>query len=406
VSSARRVLVTGASSGLGREMARQLGARGYRVAVTGRREPELREAARQAERDGGEALALVGSVTDREVVARHYATIREAWGGLDWAILNAGVGDSVDARRFSAERYHRVFAVNVLGVVNWLEAVLPGMLEAGSGTVAGISSLAAWRGLPRAGAYSASKAALATLLESTRVDPARHGRPRVERLPRLHPDRKRQPRGRPGQALSPDLDDGVRRILAGIDRKQTVVHFPWPLSTFMRHVVRHLPAAAYDAFVGRMARPVPRAPRARGCSGLSVSGSRRGGRADGSGPGDVEKHGREVKGAAGQHEAVPDRVCVGQAAPRVEDEADGVRDAPGREERDAARHQGGQERLRRHERAPPHREVESDEGGGRPAPQDERSVIPASARPHTTPNSDQPQGPRRLTRVNGCRCPR
>jgi NADP-dependent 3-hydroxy acid dehydrogenase YdfG len=165
MSTVPRVLVTGASSGIGREMARQLGARGYRVALTGRREQELREAARQVKAEGGEALPLIGSVTDREVVARHYATIRERWGRLDWAILNAGVGDSVDARRFSAERYHRLFAVNVLGVVNWLEAVLPDMIEAGSGTVAGISSL----------------------------------------------------------------------------------------SPLMRHVIRHLPAAVYDALVGRMA---------------------------------------------------------------------------------------------------------------------------------------------------------
>ena len=88
----------------------------------------------------------------------------------DWAILNAGVSDSVDARRFRAGAYHRVFATNVGGAVNWLEAVLPDMISAGSGTVAGISSLAGWRGLPGAGAYSASKAALSTLLESTRVD--------------------------------------------------------------------------------------------------------------------------------------------------------------------------------------------------------------------------------------------
>ena len=105
-----------------------------------------------------------------EVVARHAEAIRERWGGLDWLVLNAGIGDAVDARRFSAERYHEVFATNVGGAVNWLGAVLPGMIEAGHGTVAGISSLAAWRGLPGAGAYSASKAALATLLESTRVD--------------------------------------------------------------------------------------------------------------------------------------------------------------------------------------------------------------------------------------------
>jgi len=253
MTPALRVLVTGASSGLGREMARQLGARGFRVAVTGRREEELREAARQAEGGGGECLPLVGSVIDREVVAGHYAAIRERWGGLDWAILNAGVGDSVDARRFSAERYQHVFATNVLGAVHWLEAVLPGMIEAGSGTVAGISSLAAWRGLPGAGAYSASKAALATLLESTRVDLRGTGVRVVTVFPGFIRTGRANPEADRGKPFLLDLEDGVRRILAGIERGQAVVHFPWPLSPFMRHVVRHLPAAAYDALVGRLA---------------------------------------------------------------------------------------------------------------------------------------------------------
>ncbi len=253
MSTGRRVLVTGASSGLGREMARQLGARGFRVAVTGRREQELLETARRAGNAGGECFPLPGSVTEPEVVARHYAAIRERWGGLDWAILNAGVGDSVDARRFSAERYQHVFATNVLGAVNWLEAVLPGMIEAGRGTVAGISSLAAWRGLPGAGAYSASKAALATLLESTRVDLRGTGVHVVTVFPGFIRTGSARPEADRGKPFLLDLEDGVRRILAGIERGQAVVHFPWPLSPFMRHVVRHLPAAAYDALVGRLA---------------------------------------------------------------------------------------------------------------------------------------------------------
>jgi NAD(P)-dependent dehydrogenase (short-subunit alcohol dehydrogenase family) len=252
VSPERRVLVTGASSGLGREMARQLGSRGFRVAVTGRREADLQETARRVESAGGECLVLAGSVTEPEVVRRHYAAIRQAWGGLDWAVLNAGIGDSVDGRDFRAETCHRVLATNVGGAANWLEAVLPGMIEARSGTVAGISSLAAWRGLPRAGAYCASKAALATLLESVRVDLRGSGVDVVV----VHPGFIRNGSGDSaddqGKPFLMELEEGVRCILSGIERGRRVVHFPWPLSYLMRYVVRNLPGSTYDWLASRL----------------------------------------------------------------------------------------------------------------------------------------------------------
>jgi NAD(P)-dependent dehydrogenase (short-subunit alcohol dehydrogenase family) len=247
-----RALITGASSGLGREMARQLGARGWRVAVTGRRAEELQETARRTEDAGGECLLLVGSVTDADGVKRQYAAIRERWGGLDQVILNAGVGDAVDARRFSAETYHHVFATNVGGAVNWLEAVLPDMIAAGSGTIAGIASLAAWRGLPGAGAYSASKAALATLLESTRVDLRGSGVSVVVVCPGFIRNGG-SPEDDKGKPFLMETEDGVRHILAGIDRKRPLVHFPWQLSYLMKHVVHNLPASAYDWLMSKLA---------------------------------------------------------------------------------------------------------------------------------------------------------
>ena len=165
-----RVLVTGATSGLGRETAIQLARRGWRVAISGRRREHLDETAKRVVEAGGEVLPLYGAVTEAEVVRGHYAAIKKAWGGLDWAVLNAGVGDAMDAKAFSAETVRWTFETNVLGVCYWLEAVIPGLLAQGSGVIAGVASLAAFRGLPKSGPYCASKAALVTLLESARID--------------------------------------------------------------------------------------------------------------------------------------------------------------------------------------------------------------------------------------------
>ena len=220
--------------------------------MTGRREADLRETARLVEEAGGEALPLVGSVCDAAVVARHAAAVRERWGGLDWLVLNAGIGDAVDARRFDAERFAEVLATNVGGAVNWLGAVLPWMIEAGSGTVAGISSLAAWRGLPRAGAYSASKAALATLLESARVDLRGTGVRVVTVFPGFIRNRG-VPAARTGQAV-PARPRGRRAAHPRRHRERPPGRpLPAPLSWPMRHVVRNLPAPAYDWLMGRLA---------------------------------------------------------------------------------------------------------------------------------------------------------
>ena len=251
--SGRRALVTGASGGLGREMARQLAARGFRVAVTGRRQAELCQTAQLVESEGQQALPLVGTVCDPQVVACHAEAVRQRWGGLDWLILNAGIGDAVDARRFDGRVCREVLATNLGGAVNWLAAVLPWMVEAGSGTVAGISSLAAWRGLPRSGAYSASKAALATLLESARVDLRGSGVRVVTVFPGFIRSRGVPSPDDHGKPFLLGLQDGVRRVLDGIEKGRPVVHFPKRLSWPFRHLVRHLPAPAFDWLMARLA---------------------------------------------------------------------------------------------------------------------------------------------------------
>lgn len=248
-----RVVITGATSGLGREMAVQLARRGWKVAVTGRRRELLEETVRLVERAGGEGLALVGSVTELSEVKAHYAQVKAKWGGLDWLILNAGVGDQVDAKEISVDNYRWTYETNVFGAVNWMEAVIPDMLAAKSGVIAGISSLAAYRGLPKSGSYSSSKAALNTLLESTRVDLHGTGVDVVTVCPGFVKSEMtdRNPPGSMPFLMS--TEDGAAAVISGVERRRRIVHFPWQLSFLQKYVVSRIPGFLYDPVAARFA---------------------------------------------------------------------------------------------------------------------------------------------------------
>lgn len=250
-----RALVTGATSGLGREAAVQLGRRGWKVAVNGRRRELLEETARLVKEAGGTPLVLCGSVTDQNAVKAHYAEIKAAWGGLDYAVLNAGVGDMMNAKKFSAETVKWTFDTNVFGVCYWIEEMLPGMLAQKAGIIAGVSSIAGYRGMPSSGPYSASKAALTTLLESTRVDLIGTGVQVVTVCPGFVKSEMTD-RNNPGtMPFIMETQDGVAVMLRGIDAGKRIVHFPWQLSVPARHLLPILPDFLYD-WIAHMIEPM------------------------------------------------------------------------------------------------------------------------------------------------------
>jgi short-subunit dehydrogenase len=256
----RRVLITGATSGLGKELALQLGGKGCRLALTGRREDRLAELAQTVRNAGAEdALILAGDVSDPAAVKRHYALIAERFKGLDWAILNAGVSKSGDAKeRFAADDYRYVYGTNVFGMANWIEAVLPDLLKQKSGTITGVASIAGYRGLPRSGPYSSSKAAAIALLESLRVDLRGTGVKVVTVCPgfvRTEMTAKWKDEDMP---FLMEPQDAVRRIIAGIEAGKRMVDFPWPFSTAMKYLVRNLPGCIYDRVASQGTRRRPK----------------------------------------------------------------------------------------------------------------------------------------------------
>ena len=240
----RVVLVTGASSGIGRALALELGRRGARLALTARREAELLGVAEEVGRAGGEALALPCDVRDPEAMRLAAERVHEKWGRIDVLVANAGMSTTTAGTRLDAGEASNVISINVLGVVNSVAAVLPDMLRRGSGHLVAISSLASYRGLPKSGAYSASKAAVSTFFESLRVDLSKSGvdvtviHPGFIRTPMTEGRKKRLP-------FLLEVDDAACRIIRAVERRARNYAFPWQLASLVR-VIRHMPGALYD----------------------------------------------------------------------------------------------------------------------------------------------------------------
>jgi short-subunit dehydrogenase len=238
------VLVTGASSGIGRALAVELGRRGARVALTARRAEELLKVAEEVERAGGQASALPADVRRAEEMKAAAARVRERWGGVDVLIANAGMSTTTFGADLDAAEATDVISINVIGVVNSVAAVLPDMLARRRGHLVAISSLASYRGLPKSGAYSASKAAVSTFFESMRVDLRRSG---ID-VTIIHPGFIRTPMTANRKRKLPFLleaDDAACRILRAVERRARTYAFPWQLAGLVR-MLKYLPGPVYD----------------------------------------------------------------------------------------------------------------------------------------------------------------
>lgn len=244
------VLITGASSGLGRGLALHYARAGAAVHAVARRLPELEELARDAAGSGarGRIVPVPLDVCDAEALASAVRAAEEAAGGaLDLVVANAGVGGFTSARRMDWRLVKRILDVNVSAAAVTAAAALPAMVARGRGTVAAVSSLAAFRGLPRNAAYCASKAALHTFMESVRLDLRGTGVKAVA----IYPGFVRTPMTAGNGFTMPflmELDDAVRAMARGIERGEARVSFPLPFAAAVR-ALGALPAPVYDALM-------------------------------------------------------------------------------------------------------------------------------------------------------------
>jgi NAD(P)-dependent dehydrogenase (short-subunit alcohol dehydrogenase family) len=167
------VVVTGASSGLGRAIARAAGERGAKVVVTARSAEALDGAVREIEAFGSEALAVPADVAVQDEVGQVVEQAIDRFGRIDTYVANAILTVMSEAEKLQPDELRRVLDVNFLGTVYGFWASLPHLKES-RGTFLHVSSALAYRGIPLQAAYCASKAAGRTFLESARVELRKH----------------------------------------------------------------------------------------------------------------------------------------------------------------------------------------------------------------------------------------
>lgn len=250
-----RVFVTGASSGIGAALAAEYARRGARVGLVARRVEALRELGARL----GDACQLhQADVRDAAAMRQAAADFLSRHDGVDVVIANAGVSAGTLTEHAEDHAVFReIMDINVLGMVHTFAPFLDGMRMARAGTLVGIASVAGIRGLPGAGAYSASKSAAITYLESLRVECRDSG----VRVLTIAPGYIATPMTAHNPYRMPFIltaEEAARRMVDVIARGRTYTVVPWQMG-LVAIGLRALPRALFDRLFAHAQRKPRRA---------------------------------------------------------------------------------------------------------------------------------------------------
>ncbi|HEV3143316.1 MAG TPA: SDR family NAD(P)-dependent oxidoreductase [Gemmataceae bacterium] len=250
------ILITGAASGIGRELTRQLLQVGARVAAVDCQEEALQ--ALQMECADLQFAWAAADVTNRTALFQATRQLEERFGPFDRLITCAGIGKATRADAFASEEFEAEVRVNLIGVANSIEAVLPAMIQRRKGHLVALSSLASFRGIPRLAGYSASKAGVNALMDSLSVELKPYG----ISVSTICPGWVRTPMTAPIAAQMRrmlNVEEAAQRILHAVRRRQRFHAFPTRDSLVMR-LLRMLPPTVGDWFMSRKKLPKVEAP--------------------------------------------------------------------------------------------------------------------------------------------------
>ncbi|MDH4041646.1 MAG: SDR family oxidoreductase [Gammaproteobacteria bacterium] len=246
MTTAKSVLITGATRGLGENLARQFASRGYRLALTGRKQADLdRLAAELAGKSPGIVVETL-DVTDYGSIAPVIERCAERLGGLDIIVVNAGVAFVTPVGKGHLDLVRQTIDVNLTGAIATAEAAVELFRRQGHGQVVGISSIAGVRGMRNNGVYCATKAGFSRYLEALRLETRRHSIVVTDLAPGYIDTELN--RAIPNRPFVVTAEKGTRIMVDLIERKVSFRYVPpWPW-TLVAQVLKWLP----DSVIAKM----------------------------------------------------------------------------------------------------------------------------------------------------------
>jgi short-subunit dehydrogenase len=239
------VLLTGAAHGIGRATALALAARGTPLGLIDRDGVGLAAVAQDLKERGATVADATADVTDREGLRRAVASIEAAIGPIEVLVACAGIGTLTLVPNLDTSTLRETLEVNLVGVAQSIEAVLPGMIARGGGHIVGVASVAGYRGFPWMISYSASKAALIAYLEALRPGLRRRGVTVTTVCPGFVRTQLSTsvPYQRPVKMIEPE--EAARHLVRAVEKRPRNCVFPWDTRIGLA-VLKYMPDGLFD----------------------------------------------------------------------------------------------------------------------------------------------------------------
>ncbi len=239
------VLLTGAAHGIGHATAVALARTGTPLGLIDRDAASLGELVETLKDQGATVAHAVVDVTDRHALIRAVGDINAALGAIDVLVACAGIGSLTQVPQLETITLRQTLDVNLVGVAQSIEAVLPGMITRGRGHIVGVASVAGYRGFPWMISYSASKAALIAYLEAVRPGLRRRGVTVTTVCPGFVRTQMSIdiPYRQPVKMIEPE--EAARHLVWAIDRRPRNCVFPWDMKVGLA-ILKYMPDWFFD----------------------------------------------------------------------------------------------------------------------------------------------------------------